>query len=345
MLADALAYAVAELAPDVLVDVATLTGAMKVALGQRTGGYFANHDGLAAQVESAAVPPPARRLADAAGRRTTRRSVASKIADADNAAGGAGRDHRGAVPPALRRRRPVGAPRHRLGRRVARPTATSGPPDPPASGPACCCTWLGSEDPLDGIASMKGLTVRWSLVDAAEGVEEELAAYVAETSHARFTGMAGLRFKTWRMRAGASGSRAATSSPPTRRATEFQRTFTAGAAESPGSRIIGCAPVLIEECDIVAVAEGWDGFVRRAARLSAERGSGLRRPTPSWRPAGRRRRAAAPAPARRARRSCGRARGSRRSPRRAGPGRRPGRATGRCRRPRRRRGAAAAAPR
>jgi hypothetical protein len=41
---------------------------------------------------------------------------------------------------------------------------------------------------------------------------------------------------------------------------EFQATFTEGAAEAPGSKIIGTAPVLIEECDIVAVAEGWEGF-------------------------------------------------------------------------------------
>ena len=45
----------------------------------------------------------------------------------------------------------------------------------------------------------------------------------------------------------------------------FQETFTAGAAEAPGSTIVGSAPVLIEECDVVAVAEGWDGF-RAAAR-------------------------------------------------------------------------------
>ena len=37
-------------------------------------------------------------------------------------------------------------------------------------------------------------------------------------------------------------------------------TFAAGAAEAPGSVIIGSAPVLIEPCDVVAVAEGWDGF-------------------------------------------------------------------------------------
>ncbi len=41
---------------------------------------------------------------------------------------------------------------------------------------------------------------------------------------------------------------------------EFQETFAAGAAESPGSQIIGSAPILIEECDVVAIAEGWDGF-------------------------------------------------------------------------------------
>ncbi|WP_148262489.1 leucyl aminopeptidase family protein [Hoyosella subflava] len=40
VLADALAYAVEELAPDVLIDIATLTGAMKVALGMRTGAVF-----------------------------------------------------------------------------------------------------------------------------------------------------------------------------------------------------------------------------------------------------------------------------------------------------------------
>jgi leucyl aminopeptidase len=39
---------VAELDPAVIVDVATLTGAVKVALGQQVGGLFANDDALAA---------------------------------------------------------------------------------------------------------------------------------------------------------------------------------------------------------------------------------------------------------------------------------------------------------
>ncbi|HTK66285.1 MAG TPA: M17 family metallopeptidase [Pseudonocardia sp.] len=50
VLADAIGYAVRELAPDLIVDVATLTGAMKVALGMRTGGMFASDDALASLV-------------------------------------------------------------------------------------------------------------------------------------------------------------------------------------------------------------------------------------------------------------------------------------------------------
>jgi leucyl aminopeptidase len=55
VLADALAYADAELAPDVLVDVATLTGAMPVALGKRHAGLFASDDALAAGLEAASA--------------------------------------------------------------------------------------------------------------------------------------------------------------------------------------------------------------------------------------------------------------------------------------------------
>jgi hypothetical protein len=106
---------------------------------------------------------------------------------------------------------------------------------------------------------MLGLTVRWSLADALEGVEEQLATYVAETSHARFTGMAGLRFKTWRMVRGEWFEGCYVFATDEARA-EFQRTFAEGAADSPGSQIIGSAPILIEPCDVVAVAEGWDGF-------------------------------------------------------------------------------------
>jgi leucyl aminopeptidase len=53
VLADALAHAVRTLAPSTLVDVATLTGAMKVSLGLRTGGLFATDRELAQRIQAA----------------------------------------------------------------------------------------------------------------------------------------------------------------------------------------------------------------------------------------------------------------------------------------------------
>ncbi|MFC0507841.1 leucyl aminopeptidase family protein [Micromonospora costi] len=54
VLADALAYAVQELKPDLLVDLATLTGANAVALGKRTAALYSESDGLAADLVAAA---------------------------------------------------------------------------------------------------------------------------------------------------------------------------------------------------------------------------------------------------------------------------------------------------
>jgi leucyl aminopeptidase len=54
VLADGLAYARLELGATVLVDVATLTGAMKVALGAKTAGLYATTDGLAEALVTAA---------------------------------------------------------------------------------------------------------------------------------------------------------------------------------------------------------------------------------------------------------------------------------------------------
>ncbi|MCW2681496.1 MAG: Leucyl aminopeptidase [Frankiales bacterium] len=54
VLADAIAYADRDLKADVIVDVATLTGAMPVALGKKVAGLFASDDALAAQLEAAA---------------------------------------------------------------------------------------------------------------------------------------------------------------------------------------------------------------------------------------------------------------------------------------------------
>ena len=53
VLADALAYAVRELQPDLLVDLATLTGANAVALGKRHGALYSDNDQLAADLLAA----------------------------------------------------------------------------------------------------------------------------------------------------------------------------------------------------------------------------------------------------------------------------------------------------
>ncbi len=95
VMADALAYAVAELDPAVVVDVATLTGAIKVALGQSIGGLFANREPLADAL---------RRAGDVSGEQVWRMPLVadyehhleSKVADADNAP-----KHAGAISAAL----------------------------------------------------------------------------------------------------------------------------------------------------------------------------------------------------------------------------------------------------
>lgn len=53
VLADALAYAHAELDPDIVIDVATLTGAAKVALGTSLGALYATDESLAADLIAA----------------------------------------------------------------------------------------------------------------------------------------------------------------------------------------------------------------------------------------------------------------------------------------------------
>jgi leucyl aminopeptidase len=90
VLADALAYAVARLRPDLLVDLATLTGANAVALGKRTAALYSDDDDLVTALTRAAGSageqvwrlPLATQYADALG---------SDLADVNNAPdGGAG---------------------------------------------------------------------------------------------------------------------------------------------------------------------------------------------------------------------------------------------------------------
>ncbi|GAA3300019.1 M17 family metallopeptidase [Dactylosporangium vinaceum] len=55
VLGDAMAYAVRRLRPDVLIDLATLTGAQGVALGKRTAAMYSHSDALAGDLAAAAT--------------------------------------------------------------------------------------------------------------------------------------------------------------------------------------------------------------------------------------------------------------------------------------------------
>ena len=104
-----------------------------------------------------------------------------------------------------------------------------------------------------------GLSVRWSLAEAPSDVPERLRDYVVGTSIDRFTGMDGLRFKTWRMREGEWFEGTYVFGGAAER-DAFASSFSATAAESPGSQIIGTPPVDIEPFEVVAIAEGAVGF-------------------------------------------------------------------------------------
>jgi len=104
-----------------------------------------------------------------------------------------------------------------------------------------------------------GLTVRWSLADAAPGVAQELRDFIRDRSLDRFTGMAGLRFKTWRMVEGEWFEGTYVWETAAAR-DAFAETDRAGMADSPGTRIIGSPPVLHEPFEVVGVAEGGAGF-------------------------------------------------------------------------------------
>jgi leucyl aminopeptidase len=149
VLADALAYAVRDIDPAVLVDVATLTGAVKVALGQQVGGLFANDDGLAdallAASHAAGEPLWRLPLADA-----YEQKLSSTVADADNAPGGPG-----SIVAALFLQHFVdGRPWAHLD--IA---SVGDAPDesfewsagPTGFGARALLAWLGSDDPLAGI--------------------------------------------------------------------------------------------------------------------------------------------------------------------------------------------------
>jgi leucyl aminopeptidase len=149
VMADALAYAVDKLDPAAMVDVATLTGSMKVALGQQVGGYFANNEALASAIFEAGElsGEPLWRFPLVA---EYEEKLASKIADADNAAGGAG-----SITAALFLQHFVGG---RPWAHLDIASVGDAPEEsfewtagPTGFGARALLAWLGSPDPLEGI--------------------------------------------------------------------------------------------------------------------------------------------------------------------------------------------------
>jgi hypothetical protein len=107
---------------------------------------------------------------------------------------------------------------------------------------------------------MHGLTVRWSLEDVPESAVAALRDYVTQTSWERFTGMSGLSFKTWRMRPGEWFEGTYVWATVEDR-DAFSAGFTENAASSTVSVTVGSGPEIIETFEVVAVAEGGEGFV------------------------------------------------------------------------------------
>jgi leucyl aminopeptidase len=151
VLADAMAWALEHVQPDVMVDIATLTGAVKVALGLQVAGLFANDDELADTLceSGSRSGEPVWRLPLA---EAYEEKLSSRIADADNAPGGPG-----AITAALFLQHFAGGvPWAHLD------IASTGdaPADsyewskgPTGFGARLLLDWLGSADPLSGIGT------------------------------------------------------------------------------------------------------------------------------------------------------------------------------------------------
>lgn len=113
------------------------------------------------------------------------------------------------------------------------------------------------------MSNLNGLTVRWSLANAEPGIAARLRAYVEEPSHAKFTGKPGMRFKTWRMLPGQWFEGNYVFEDGEARAA-FQAEFEQIADKAPVSELTGAGPILIEPCEVVAIAEGAAGFATYA---------------------------------------------------------------------------------
>ena len=104
---------------------------------------------------------------------------------------------------------------------------------------------------------MHGLTVRWSLADAGPDVAQQLREYVCGPSLARFTGLEGLAFKTWRMREGEWFEGTYVWATAQARA-DFLEAFRS--SPSAVTQLVGHGPEVVQEWDVVGFAVGAEGL-------------------------------------------------------------------------------------
>ena len=104
VLADVLWYAQERFKPTGIVDLATLTGAIIVALGHEKAGVFSNDDALCDRLPRRRRGRGRGRLADAARARLRQGAEEPHRRHRQRRRPPGGVDHRGPVPPALRRR-------------------------------------------------------------------------------------------------------------------------------------------------------------------------------------------------------------------------------------------------
>ena len=113
VLADVLWYVAKKFKPKFMVDLATLTGAIMVALGTEYAGLFSNNDELAERLSKIGQRDRRAGLAHAARSRIRQADRFAVRRHEEHRRAQRRFDHRRAVPAALRRRHAVGASRHR----------------------------------------------------------------------------------------------------------------------------------------------------------------------------------------------------------------------------------------
>ena len=113
VLADVLWYVAKKFKPKFMVDLATLTGAIMVALGTEYAGMFSNNDELAERLSKIGTETGETRLAHAARSRIRQADRFAVCRHEEHRRAQWRFDHRRAVPAAFRRRHAVGASRHR----------------------------------------------------------------------------------------------------------------------------------------------------------------------------------------------------------------------------------------